>query len=127
MEIIVLGAGAIGSLYGAKLAAYNDVTLVGRPKHVAAINCDGLRMEGIESQIVRIPARTEIERIGPDALIILTTKVADSRAALRPIAPLVRDDTTILCLQNGIGSERIARTALGDRGIVLRGITPSIV
>ena len=30
MEIIVLGAGAIGSLYGAKLAATNDVTLVGR-------------------------------------------------------------------------------------------------
>jgi 2-dehydropantoate 2-reductase len=56
-------------------------------------------------------------------LIILTTKVADSASALHPVAPLVRDDTTILCLQNGIGSERIARTALEDRGIVLRGIT----
>jgi 2-dehydropantoate 2-reductase len=32
-------------------------------------------------------------------------------------------DTTILCLQNGLGSERIARAALGNRGIVLRGIT----
>jgi 2-dehydropantoate 2-reductase len=123
MEIIVLGAGAIGSLYGAKLAAGNEVTLVGRAQHVDAINSDGLRMEGIESQVVRIQARTEIERIGPEALIILTTKVADSAAALRPIAPLVRDDTTILCLQNGIGSERIARGALGDRGTVLRGIT----
>jgi 2-dehydropantoate 2-reductase len=123
MEIIVLGAGAIGSLYGAKLARENDVTLIGRAEHVAAINSRGLRVEGIESQIVRIHARTEIERIGPDALIILTTKVADSTAALRPIAPMVRDDTTIICLQNGLGSERIARTALEDRGTVLRGIT----
>ena len=49
MQIIVLGAGAIGSLYGAKLAATNDVILIGRPDHVAAINSHGLRIEGLES------------------------------------------------------------------------------
>ena len=47
----------------------------------------------------------------------------DIDGALRPIVPLVRGDSTILCLQNGFESERIARTALGDRGTVLRGIT----
>jgi 2-dehydropantoate 2-reductase len=123
MEIIVLGAGAIGSLYGAKLAAHNDVTLLGRAEHVAAINSHGLRIEGIESAVVPVHAATEIRQIGADALVILTTKVPDSAAALGAIAPLLRDDTTILCLQNGIGSERIARAALGDCGIVLRGIT----
>jgi len=123
MEIIVLGAGAIGSLYGAKLAADNDVTLVGRAEHAAAINSEGLRIEGIEPQIVPLRAATAIEQIGPEALIILTTKVPDSAAALAPIAHLVRADTTIICLQNGIGSERIARGALGNRGVVLRGIT----
>jgi 2-dehydropantoate 2-reductase len=123
MEIIVLGAGAIGSLYGAKLAAQNNVTLVTRAEHAAAINSRGLRIEGIESEVVHVHAATEIQQVGPEALIILTTKVPDSAAALHPIAPLVRDDTTILCLQNGLGSERIARAALGDRGIALRGIT----
>jgi 2-dehydropantoate 2-reductase len=123
MEIIVLGAGAIGSLYGAKLAATNDVALIGRPEHVTAINSYGLRIEGIESQVVRVRAATVLDHLGPTALIVLTTKVPDSAGALRLIAPLVRHDTTILCLQNGIGSERIARAALGDRGIVLRGIT----
>jgi 2-dehydropantoate 2-reductase len=123
MEIIVLGAGAIGSLYGAKLAAGNDVTLIGRAEHVSAINSHGLRIEGLESQVVRVRAATALDHLGPDALIILATKVTDSAAALRPIAGLVREDTTILCLQNGIGSERIARAALGDRGAVLRGIT----
>jgi 2-dehydropantoate 2-reductase len=123
MEIIVLGAGAIGSLYGAKLAAQNKVTVVGRAEHAAAINSRGLRIEGIESEVVRVHAATEIQLIGPEALIILTTKVPDSAGALRAMAPLMRDDTTILCLQNGLGSERIARAALGDRGVVLRGIT----
>ena len=123
MEIIVLGAGAIGSLYGAKLAGDNDVTLVGRADHVAAINSNGLRIEGIESQVVRVSAATEVKQIGPQTLIILTTKVPDIDGALRPIVPLVRGDSTILCLQNGFESERIARTALGDRGTVLRGIT----
>src|SRR5438067_8806252 len=123
MEIIVLGAGAIGSLCGAKLAGSNEVTLIGRAAHVAAINSHGLRIEGIESQLVSIRATTAVEQIGADALILLTTKVPGSADALAPVAPLVRDDTTILCLQNGLDSERIARAALGGRGIVLRGIT----
>ena len=123
MQIIVLGAGAIGSLYGAKLAAARDVLLVARPEHAAAINAGGLRIEGIESQTVRVSAASAVTQIGPDALILLTTKVTDSATALEPIAPLVRDDTTVLSLQNGLGSEQIARTALGGRGLVLRGIT----
>jgi 2-dehydropantoate 2-reductase len=123
MQIIVLGAGAIGSLYGAKLAAAHEVTLIARAEHAAAINSHGLRIEGLEPQVVRVRAATEIAQIGHEALILLTTKVPGSVAALAPIAPLVRQDTTILCLQNGLGSEQIARRALGDRGIVLRGIT----
>lgn len=123
MQIIVLGAGAIGSLYGAKLAAANDVLLVGRPEHVAAVNASGLRIEGIESHTVRVPAATAVTQIGANALIVLATKVMVSAAALEPIAPLIRDDTTILSLQNGLGSERIARAALRERGVVLRGIT----
>src|SRR5438270_488152 len=92
MEIIVLGAGAIGSLYGAKLAATNDVTLVGRAEHVAAINANGLRVEGLESEIVRVPALTALVKIGPNALRPLTTKRPDVAAALEPIARLGRDD-----------------------------------
>jgi 2-dehydropantoate 2-reductase len=123
MQIIVLGAGAIGSLYGAKLAATNDIILIGRKEHVDAINARGLRIEGIESQTVRVPAATTVSQLSADALIVLTTKVTASAAALQAIAPLVREDTTILCLQNGLGSEQIARAALGGRGVVLRGIT----
>jgi 2-dehydropantoate 2-reductase len=123
MEIIVLGAGAIGSLYGAKLAANNDVTLVGRAKHVAAINAHGLRIEGLESQVVRVRAATAITNLGQNALVLLTTKVPDNRAVAASLAPMVRSDTTILSLQNGLGTEDIVREALSGHGVVLRGFT----
>jgi 2-dehydropantoate 2-reductase len=123
MQIFVLGAGAMGSLYGAKLAARNDVTLVGRPDHVGAIRENGLRIEGLESEIVRLGAATHIDRIPPEALILLMTKVPATADALEPIASLVRDDTTIIVLQNGLNSDEIARAAVGGRGTVLRGIT----
>ncbi|PYK31685.1 MAG: hypothetical protein DME57_02835 [Verrucomicrobia bacterium] len=123
MRIIVLGAGAIGSLYGAKLAARNEVTLVGRADHVRAIQEKGLRVEGIESETVRLNAATDLGNIHPNTLILLTTKVPATSRALEPIAPMIREDTTIVALQNGLNSDEIAREALGGRGIVLRGIT----
>src|SRR5438270_3975922 len=123
MEIIVLGAGAIGSLYGAKLARDNHVTLVGRPDHVRVIQANGLRVEGIETDTVRIPAATRVEQIGPDTLILLTTKVPATASALKPIAHIIRDDTTIIALQNGLNSDAVARKAGAGRGVVLRGIT----
>lgn len=123
MQIIVLGGGAIGSLYAAKLAPQNDLILVGRAAHVDAINQHGLRIEGLEAQTVRLRAATEAKRIERDALILLTAKVPDTEKVLEPIAPLVREDTTILLLQNGIGNEKVAVAALRGKGVVLRGIT----
>jgi 2-dehydropantoate 2-reductase len=123
MEIVVLGAGAIGSLYGAKLADGNNVTLVGRSDHVQAIQRNGLRIEGIETRTVQVRAVTRIDQLKPDTLILLTTKVPATVSALGPIASIVRDDTTIIALQNGLNSDAIARETVHGRGVVLRGIT----
>lgn len=123
MQIVVLGAGAIGSLYGAKLADGNEVTLVGRPDHVAAINEHGLRIEGVETRTVMVRATTRLEELAPDTLILLTTKVPGTVAVLESIASLIRDDTTIIALQNGLNGDEIARVAVRNCGVVLRGIT----
>ncbi|MCA1659199.1 MAG: 2-dehydropantoate 2-reductase [Verrucomicrobiaceae bacterium] len=123
MQIIVVGAGAIGSLYGAKLARDNDVTLIARAEHASAINAHGLKVEGREPQTVRVRAATHVEQLGRDALVLVTTKVPATAAALSPLAPLIRDDTTIVSLQNGLGSEMRVRDAVGVGGVVLRGIT----
>lgn len=121
--VIVLGAGAIGSVYAVKLSARHPVTVVARPDHVEAIRADGLRLVGRETLTARLAAVTRIESIAPGTIILLTTKVNASAAALAPIAPLVRDDTVIVCVQNGLDSEEIARRAVGGRGLVLRAIT----
>jgi 2-dehydropantoate 2-reductase len=121
--IVVLGAGAIGSVYAAKLAARHPVTVVVRQEHADAIRSHGLRLIGRETITARVTAVTAIETIEPRTTILLTTKVNASEAALTPIANLVRDDTVVVCVQNGLDSEGVARRALGSRGLVLRAIT----
>ncbi len=123
MPIIVLGAGAIGSVYGAKLSTSNDVTLLARSAHADAINRDGLRITGADEGTYRVRAATSLDALAPDTLIVLTTKVSDSEAAVRAIAHLIRPDTIVLCVQNGLYSEEIVKAIVGDRSVVLRAIT----
>jgi len=123
LHIAILGAGAIGSVYGAKLSTEHDVVLAARPAHVEHINAHGLRLTGAGEAIYRVRAVAQIEALPADALVLLTTKVQDSEAAVRSIVDLVRDDTTILCVQNGLYSEELAKTVVAGRCPVLRAIT----
>ena len=122
-HIVIVGAGAIGSLYGARLSTRYPVTLVARQAHVDAIGRDGLKVIGLPPEVYHPRAVPHLDAIAPRTLLLLTTKVADNDAAMQPIAPLVRDDTVIVCLQNGLGGEDIVRGVVGDRPMVLRGIT----
>ncbi len=123
MQIIVLGAGAIGSVYGAKLSKFHDVTLIGGQSHVDAIQRDGLVMHGNTTGTLRLPAFTEVPRIEPGTLILLTTKVNNNAAAVAPIVNKLSNDVTIVCVQNGLYSENIVKDLVGDRALVLRAIT----
>lgn len=123
MKIIILGAGAIGSLFGAKLSRLNDVILVARKKHADAINKNGLKVIGLENQKYSVKAATKIEKIDKNTLILLTTKVNDSENAINPIKNLIRKDTIILCLQNGLYSENIVKKIVKNKCLVVRAIT----
>ena len=123
MQIVILGAGAIGSVYGAKLSRQHQVTLVGGASHVDAIQRDGLVIQGLLSETLRLPAFTRLTRIEPGTLILLTTKVNNNVAAVAPIVSLLRDGVTILCVQNGLYSEDLVKKLVKDRALVLRGIT----
>ena len=72
--------------------------------------------------MLRIKADTEIREIPPNSLVILTTKVHDSEKALKGLVKLLRKDTTLLILQNGIGNEEIVKGVVGDRCHVERGV-----
>lgn len=123
MHIVILGAGAIGSIYGAKLSTRHHVTLVGGAAHVAAIQRDGLECQGLLSGTLRLRAVTRLEKIEPGALILLTTKVNNNVAAVKPIVPLLPQGVTIVCVQNGLYSEDLVKDLVKDRAVVLRAIT----
>ena len=123
MNIIVLGAGAIGSFYGAKLSKLNQVLLIAKKEHADRINKNGLRMTGLEEGIFKIKASTKVKEIKKNTLILLTTKVYDSRNTINRIKNKIRKDTIIICLQNGLYSEDIAKLIVGNKCMVLRAIT----
>ena len=122
-RIFILGAGAIGSIYGAILSEKTDVSLVGNKAHVEAINTQGLTIVGDTKRVFFPRAATEIKSIPEKALILLTTKTYDSAEAIKRIRKLLKKDTVILVLQNGIGSEEIVRQLVTKKGTILRGLT----
>jgi 2-dehydropantoate 2-reductase len=117
MQVVVYGAGAIGSLVGARLhEAGGDVRLIGREAQVNAIRANGLLVKGRhESQAVRLPATTTLA--GMADIILLTVKSQDVQEACRDIAR-VDSHATIVTMQNGVRSDREAADILGRNRIV---------
>lgn len=121
-KIFILGAGSIGSTYGALLSRRNDVTLIGRQAHVDAINKDCLTLSGDVNYRFFVKAETAIKEIQKDTLIILTTKAYDVVNAVLSIKPLLRKDATILVLQNGLGIKEMVTDIVRDEAQVVRGL-----
>ncbi len=114
-RVAVVGAGAVGSWFGGRLAAAGvDVTLVARAEHAAAIARDGLVIEsatGVETISVRATTDAAEAVRGAD-LVLISVKTVDTEEAARQIAPHTHARATVLSLQNGVDNvERIARVA----------------
>jgi 2-dehydropantoate 2-reductase len=123
MNIIVLGAGAIGTFYAARLSARHDVTLVGRMAHVDAIRNHGLRITGLENAVLNLKAATAVDEIRSDTLILMTVKAYDTEGAVASVVDRLRPDTIILCVQNGLDTDAMAKRVVAGRALVLRAVT----
>jgi len=112
MRIAVIGAGAVGCYYGGLLArAGHEVTLVGRPSHVEAINARGLLLEA-QSFTAHVPveAVTEIARIERPELVLFCVKSGDTETAGAALKVRLAPQAVVLSLQNGYdNAERLAR------------------
>ena len=107
MDVVVFGAGSLGSLLGGLLAREHAVTLVGRDPHVSRVREDGLRIEGAIEATVYPDAMTE-----PPAsadLAVVCVKSFDTAEAADALAETDLD--VCLSLQNGMGNEEL----LADR------------
>lgn len=124
MRIAIVGAGAVGGYYGARLAqAGHDVTLIARGANLEAIRARGLRVRGAAGDLVVSPrAESDPSRVGPVDLVVLAVKTYSNPQALPLVPPLVGPGTAILPLQNGVDSaDQLA--ALVGQAPVLAGTT----
>ena len=121
-QIIVIGAGAIGSTIGGMLSKKFDVLLVDKNKeHVQAINSQGLVLNGQVNETIKVKASTKVEEIKEGTVIINTTKSFDAGSSMKNIKSLLKKDTIVLCLQNGLGVVEKVKSEVG--GKVFGGVT----
>ena len=117
MNVIVLGAGAVGSLFGAKLARTgHSVTLVGRAAHVAAVRAHGLVVRNAQEEVVRLAAEVELGPGTKADAVLVTVKSFDLAAAMQELAEAIPTPIPTLMPQNGIGIEVRAEAALRKGG-----------
>jgi 2-dehydropantoate 2-reductase len=114
VNIAVIGAGAMGCLFGANLNQIpkNNVLLVDTwEKHVLKINAEGLHIDS-EDGVERIAVKAALasDTLEPADLVIIFTKSHHTRTALEGVQGIFKADTLALTLQNGLGNaEKLAR------------------
>jgi 2-dehydropantoate 2-reductase len=116
MKIAVVGAGAMGAIFGARFAqAGHDTHLldVAVPL-VDKINSDGITVvRGDDEAVTHVPATTDPASVGPVDLVVFCVKCYHTPSAAEAARPLVDSSTVVASLQNGWGN-----------GDVLAGVFP---
>jgi 2-dehydropantoate 2-reductase len=129
LNIIVVGAGAVGGWIGGRLAlAGHSVTLVGRQSLADAVRDTGLRLltpdDPLEGQIVpssKVVVETSVEDAsshGPFDLALLTTKTYDTETAIAEMAVADLGQPTFISLQNGVWNEEWLAAAFGRERVI---------
>lgn len=124
MKIAVVGAGAMGSLFGGLLTkAGNEVVLVDVSTTVVdALNTGGLKLDpagGGATECIRVKATTTPGSIGPVDLVLLFVKCYHTEDAARLAAPLIGPKTRVLSLQNGWGNGPRLASIIGPERVLL--------
>lgn len=114
-KIAVMGAGAVGCYYGARLAqAGHSVTMIGRRGHVAAMRERGLILEtATGTGPVRVEASEEAAGIASADLVLVSVKSNDVDATGRGIAPYLDVGAQVVSLQNGVDTAERLEQAIG--------------
>ena len=121
MKVGIVGAGALGTLFGARLAAENDVVLFERKAEVV----DAISREGVRADGQSAPARASgsARALYDVEILFVFVRATDTLRALRPFASELSPTTAIVSLQNGLGNEEAIKTALGSTISLVVGAT----
>lgn len=121
-RILVAGAGALGSVFGAFLrrAGY-DVTLLGRAAHLDAIAAHGLSVDGLWGEQVAAGLQLATDPAGLNGaydVVLVTVKSYDTRATAEAVAPRLARDGVMISLQNGLGNVEALAAVVGDARVL---------
>jgi 2-dehydropantoate 2-reductase len=122
LKIAIVGTGAMGSVYAGLFAsAGHEVWAIDRWKeHVDAMRVEGLRLEGASGErTVRVHATSDFEEPGTCDLVVLATKAMHVAAAAEALKPLLKGDTPVLSIQNGLGGPETAAQVLGKERVMV--------
>lgn len=125
MKIAVVGAGAMGSIFGARFAqAGHDTVLVDvSAPLVEKLNADGVTIvRGEAETTTRVPATTDPSSVGPVDVAVFCVKCYHTASAVEVAQPLVGPGTVVASLQNGWGNGDVLAAAFPPAQIVV-GVT----
>jgi len=121
MRFAILGSGAVGGYYGARLArAGHDVTFIARGAHLAAIRERGVQVRSpmLGDFTVNAPAEEDTTRVGHVDVVIVAVKTYDNRTALPLIAPMLDAGSSVLTIQNGVDSPQDVAAVIGEARVI---------
>jgi 2-dehydropantoate 2-reductase len=125
MKIVIIGAGAMGCLFGGLLTlSEEEVWLVDiRKEQIDALSSVGLTLEAREkSQTIRVKATSDITSIGKADCVIFFVKTYHTEKATSDSLVLEKEDTIFLTLQNGLGNEEAICKFVDPKKVML-GVT----
>ncbi len=121
LKVAVLGAGAMGCLFGGLLAekGLNVVLIDVWKEHIDAINSKGLKMDGHGGdRFIKIKATTEPAKLNTTDVIIIMCKATVLEKALMGVKNIVGEKTVLMSFQNGIGHEAIMSKIAGKEKVL---------
>lgn len=118
-RIAIVGSGAVGGYYGAKLARHFDVSFLMR-RDLEAVQEKGLRVESVDGDFALrdVSAFATTEEIGSVDLVIIAIKATANDVLTTLLPPLLKDGTVLLTLQNGLGNEQFLASEFPEHPIL---------
>lgn len=117
MRTIIYGAGAVGSVIGARLFQANrDVVLIARGAHHSAILRDGLRLQTPDAEVflpIPVVAHPRDLDFREHDVVVLTMKSQDTESALRDLENAAGIRIAVVSCQNGVANERLIARRFG--------------
>jgi 2-dehydropantoate 2-reductase len=120
MKILVMGAGAVGAYYGARLQqAGEEVVLCARGANLEALQRDGLTVQSYQGDFtLSVTATADPRECGPYDLILFCVKSYDTPNAARLLAGSLTPSGVILTVQNGVENEAQLRDVFGEAAVM---------